>query len=180
MAKKIKLIALFAAVITLFFDVLYRNTGDELSLTLAITFGTVSYHFIMRLLVGFLINYLFDNHVDYRRRWFQVSDVEQKFYDKIKVKQWKGKMPTYDPMCFDRRIHTWDEIAQAMCQAEMVHEVIIILSFVPIFASIPFGSLFVFIITSVLAACYDAIFVIMQRYNRPRIMKLVGKVEKCD
>lgn len=175
MAKTIKLTAAFATVITIFFDVLYRNTKDELALTLAITFGTVSYHFIMRLLVGFLINYLFDDHVDYRRRWFQVSDIEQKFYDKIKVKHWKGKMPTYDPTCFDRRIHTWDEIAQAMCQAEMVHEIIIILSFVPVFASIPFGSLFVFIITSILAACYDAIFVMLQRYNRPRIIKLVEK-----
>lgn len=166
MAKIIKLIASFATVITIFCVALYANTGNELHFTLAITFGTISYHFLMRLLVGFFINLLLDNHVDYRRRWFRVSDAEQELYDKIKVKKWKGKMATYDPGCFDRRIHTWDEIAQATCQAELVHEIIIILSFMPILASIPFGALFVF--------------VIMQRYNRPRIVKLIEKTEKYD
>ena len=89
-------------------------------------------------------------------------------------------MPTYQPELFSPKEHTWDEIAQAMCQAELVHEIIIVLSFVPILAAIPFGALFVFVITSVLAACYDAMFVIMQRYNRPRILKLIKKTEKTD
>ena len=132
----------------------------------------------MRLLVGYVINRLLNNHVDYRRRWFQVGAAEQKLYQKMRVKKWKGKMATYDPDCFDSRIHTWEEIAQAMCQAELVHEVIILLSFVPILAAIPFGAWFVFVITSVFAACYDAMFVIMQRYNRPRVVKLMEKTEK--
>ena len=84
-------------------------------------------------------------------------------------------MATYDPSCFDNRIHSWDEIAQAMCQAEVVHEVNVVLSFVPILAAIPFGALWVFVITSVLAACYDGMFVVMQRYNRPRVIRLVKK-----
>ena len=50
-----------------------------------------------------------------------------------------------------------------------------VLSFIPIFAAIPFGALGVFITTSVLAACYDGMFVIMQRYNRPRIVRLIEK-----
>ena len=78
----------------------------------------------------------------------------------------------------DSKIHSWDEIAQAMCQAELVHEVIIILSFLPIFAAIPFGALPVFVITSILSAGFDAMFVIMQRYNRPRIMKLIVDSKK--
>ena len=89
-------------------------------------------------------------------------------------------MPTFEPDCFDRTIHTWEEIAQAMCQAELVHEIIIVLSFLPVFAAIPFGALFAFVITSVLAACFDALFVIMQRYNRPRIVRLISKTENCD
>jgi hypothetical protein len=94
------------------------------------------------------------------------------------IRHGAGPMPTYDPESFDSRLRTWDEIAGAMCQAELVHEVIILLSFLPILASIPFGALPVFAITSVLAACYDGMFVIMQRYNRPRIVKLVEKAEK--
>lgn len=38
-----------------------------------------------------------------------------------------------------------------------------------------FGSLEVFIITSCLSALFDSIFVIMQRFNRPRLMRLVKK-----
>lgn len=61
--------------------------------------------------------------------------------------------------------------------AELVHEIIVVLSFVPILASIPFGGLVVFVITSVLAACFDAIFIAIQRYNRPRIVKLINNDE---
>ena len=145
------------------------------NIAVLITFGTISYHFVMRLFVGYVIDHLLDNHVDYRAKWFQVSDFEQRFYKKLKVKKWKGKMGTYDPDCFDSKIHSWDEIAQAMCQAEVVHEVIMLLSFVPVLAAFRFGSWIVFVITSILAACIDATFVMMQRYNRPRIIKLMKK-----
>lgn len=178
MATAMKRIACASALITILCFALHKSTENDLALTLTITFGTISYHFIMRLLVGFLINLRLHNHVDYHAGWFRVSLAEQKFYKKIKVRKWKGKMATYDPSCFDRRIHSWDEIAQATCQAELVHEVNILLSFLPIFASIPFGALPVFVITSVLAACYDAMFVIMQRYNRPRIMKLIRNAKR--
>ena len=82
-------------------------------------------------------------------------------------------MPTYDPEAFDKRKHSWDEIVQVMCQAELVHETIILLSFVPILAHIWFGALEVFIITSVLAAVFDGTFVIIQRFNRPRVINML-------
>lgn len=170
-----KAIALFSTVLTAICLVWYINKKYDLMLTLTITFGTISYHFIMRLLVGFIVNLLLDNHMNYHARWFLVSAAEQKIYNKLKVKKWKGKMATYDPSLFDSTIHSWNEIVQAMCQAEIVHEIIILLSFVPVFASIPFGAFWVFMTTSILAACYDATFVIMQRYNRPRIIKLFRK-----
>lgn len=59
-----------------------------------------------------------------------------------------------------------------MCQAELVHETIVVLSFVPIIPSVlVFGDLPVFIITSLAAAIIDVTFVIIQRYNRPRIIR---------
>ena len=54
-------------------------------------------------------------------------------YKKLHVKKWKSKMPTYEPANFDLRIHTPEEIAGAMCQAELSHEVIVIFSFLPLF-----------------------------------------------
>lgn len=183
MAKKMNRMTLFFLLMTVVSVVWYGNTKAAAALTLAITFGTTAYHLVMRLMVGSAVNLLLHNHVDYRRRWFRVGMAEQRLYKKLRVKQWKGKMATYDPGCFDRKRHSWDEIAQATCQAELVHELIIVLSFLPIFAAIPFGALPVFMLTSVLAAGFDAMFVVMQRYNRPRIIKWIeqsagGKVPR--
>ena len=180
MAKIMKITALCTTLITFVCVVFYICMESGPVLSLAISFGTTAYHFVMRLLVGVVFDRLLHNHVNYRLRWFQVSAAEQKLYKKLRVKQWKGKMATYDPGCFDSTLHSWDEIAQAMCQAELVHEVIMILSFIPLLAAIPFGDLWVFVITSVLAACYDAMFVMMQRYNRPRVMKLMETSEKAN
>lgn len=175
MAKKMKLVAAITAVLTAVFSVLYCCTSLDFSLTMAITFGTMAYHFIMRLAVGFAIHSLLHNRVDYRLKWFVVSDREMELYKKLGVKKWKNQMPTYDPSAFDKGIHSWDEIAQAMCQAELVHEVIVVLSFVPILAAILFGELAVFLITSILSACFDLMFVMIQRFNRTRIIKLLDK-----
>ena len=180
MAKKMKGTALISTLITAILVVWYGHTESGIILTSAITFGTISYHFVMRLLIGSVIDHFMNNRVDYRKSWFRVSSVEEKLYKTIRVKKWKGKMATYDPSCFDSKIHSWDEIAQAMCQAELVHELIIVFSFLPIFAAVPFGALPVFVITSVLAACLDAMFVIMQRYNRPRVIKIALKEKKNE
>lgn len=180
MAKIMKIMALLSALITVLCGVLYSNTQSAALFALTITFATTAYHFAMRLLVGWTIHLMLRNHVDYRAGWFQVSSFEQKIYKALGIKKWKGGIPTYDPAVFDRKRHTWDEIAQATCQAELVHEVIIVLSFVPIFASISFGEFWVFAITSLLAACVDAVFVMLQRYNRPRILQLLEHRTKSN
>ena len=126
----------------------------------------------MRLLVGYTVDYLFNNQIDYRKKWFQLRSCEQEFYTKLNAKKWKDKIPTYNPALFSFKEHTYDEIAQSMCQAEIVHEVIIALSFLPLFFAIPFGAFPVFLITSLVSAMFDSIFVIVQRYNRPRIIRL--------
>ncbi len=82
-------------------------------------------------------------------------------------------MPTFNPEVFSYKKHSWDEIAQAMCQSELVHETNMILSFVPLIAFKWFGSFYVFLITSVCGAVFDLIFVIMQRYNRTRVIKII-------
>ena len=174
MAKIMKSAAVLSFVLTAAFTGLYfKNCAWALSF--AITFGTFFYHFAMRLLVGHLANRRMRNRADYRKPWYQLRPFEAKLYKQLKVKKWKANMPTYDPSTFDPKQHSWNEIAQAMCQAEIVHEIIIILSFLPLFAAIPFGAFPVFLITSLLAAAYDLSFVIIQRYNRPRILKLIEK-----
>lgn len=172
----IKLLKIFPVVFlmgTIVAGILYQKTFLGIWLTLAITFGTTTYHFIMRWVVAFIYNSIMHNRADYRKRWYQVSKFEMKLYEKLRVKKWKNHMPTYNPSLFDPRQHTWDEIAQATCQAELGHETIVVLSFAPILAGLWLGGYSAFIITSIFAAVFDMMFVIMQRYNRQRIVKLI-------
>lgn len=175
MAKIVKGIAAFSLAATVILAISYKVTSSGILLPLAITSGTIAYHFVMRLMVGLAFHATMRNKADYRKRWYQVSKREMAVYEKLKVKQWKRRMPTYDPALFDPRLHTWEEIVQAMCQAELVHKTIAVLSFLPILAGIWFGEYPVFIVTSVLSAACDMVFVIMQRYNRQRVTKLLNR-----
>lgn len=154
---------------------LYRETAQGVILSLAITFGTISYHVVMRLLVGLLLSVVMQNKADFKKKWYHVGRREMELYEKLHIKNWKHRMPTYDPTLFDPRIHTWSEIAQAMCQAELVHETIALLSLLPIAGGYWFGAYPVFIVTSLLAAVCDMLFVMVQRYNRQRILRLLER-----
>jgi len=172
MAKTMKRITVLSILMTVSFCLLYQMTASTVSFTLAITSGTIMYHFTVRLLVGTVFDRIMQNKADYTKKWFQVSQSEMKLYQTLKVKRWKTKMPTYDMDVFDVSKHSWEEILQATCQSELVHEANVILSFLPVAASAWFGSLGVFMITSVLSAVFDLMFVLMQRFNRFRILKL--------
>lgn len=175
MANILKTSAIGSVLITVILSVLYRLTFAKALLPAVITFGTIAYHLVMRLLVGFIFNLFMDNKADYVKCHYRVSLREMQLYRKLNVKRWKGSMPSYDSTLFDPRKHSWEEIMQAMCQAELVHETIAILSFLPIIAGTWFGDFPVFIITSVAAAMIDMVFVIMQRYNRYRLLQLIEK-----
>lgn len=172
MMHTITYVLLLLTFITLF---AYFNNPTDFLFSLLITFITTSYHFVMRLIVGNVIDAVMKNNANYNHRWFKTLKMEDKIYKLIKVSKWKEHMPTYFPDSFSLKHHTLDEIAMSMCQSEIVHEVIVVLSFVPVFAIPYLGAAALFIITSFLAACFDMCFVIMQRYNRPRIIKLIEK-----
>lgn len=177
MAKKMKLTALCSVLATLVLTVLHQCTKWEIWYLLAITAGTIAYHFLMRLLVGAVVNAIMHNHADYRKNWYQLRTFEEKLYNRLGVKHWKSKMPTYDPSLFSVKERSFDQIAQATCQAEIVHEVIAVFSFLPIIATVWFGSFAVFLLTSIAAACVDMTFAILQRYNRPRLIKMAERMK---
>lgn len=178
MAKTMKRMALISVIGTIIFSFLYIKMNAGWIFSTAITFGTIAYHLVMRLSVGTLIDFILHNQVDYNKKWFHVHTFEMKIYNKLKVKKWKGKIPTYNEELFSIEKRTFHEIAQATCQSEIVHEINAVFSFLPLFITEVFGSFMVFLITSVLASCFDLMFVIVQRYNRPLLIKLAKRREK--
>lgn len=140
----------------------------------AITFGTFFYHFAMRLLVGYIVPLCCSGKINSESKYFSEKKWERKLYKALKVKAWKDKMPTYAPESFSLEKHSLEEIIDSTCVSELVHLVIAFLSFIPLLFAIPFGEFVVFFCTSIAACCFDILFLIMQRYNRPRLQKAAG------
>jgi hypothetical protein len=154
----------------------YFTDGGDPWFTFAMIFGTTAYHFVMRLAVGGSVAALFPKEVNCENFWFRERKFERKLYAFLRVKKWKGKKPTYNPDDFSLKKHTYSEVIRSMCVAEVGHEIIIVLSFVPLLFSF-FGNQFwlnfsIMAATSLIAAAVESQFVIMQRFNRPRMIRL--------
>lgn len=166
-----KTIAAITAVLTVLFTLLHCLFPQTWLLPCAITFGTTAYHFIMRLIIGALV----PNTFHFQSKWFRSRPWEGDLYKKLGVKRWKDHVPTYDPSLFSLRDNTLEQVICNMCQAEVVHEIIVLCSFLPLLFSLIFGSFPVFLITSLFAAALDTVFIFLQRYNRPRLVRLLQK-----
>lgn len=161
------------------FQALYASLGYEILSTLRTTALTVFCHFAMRLAFGeWLIPKFCAKGLDSGLAWFRVHGWETELYRRLGVHRWKGGMPTYNPDEFSMRDRSLEDIIEATCRAELVHEINAVLSFVPLVFTHWFGAFPVFLITSVAAAVFDLVFVILQRYNRPRLMRLAKMREK--
>ena len=172
-----KSIAAATTCLTLLFVIAFIHLQNDSFLTCAISFGTTAYHFVMRLAVGYAVPKLTGYDFDYRQTWFQPRTWEPVFYRKLNIKNWKGNLPTYAPEQFSMKHNSLHRIIQNMCGAEIVHEIIMVLSFLPLLMVPVFGTFPVFLITSLIAALYDSIFVMAQRYNRPRLIRIYEKQE---
>lgn len=166
-----KSISLVTLAMTVLLSAVYRIYPQDWLLSLAITCGTTCYHFVIRLVIGMLV----PNTFDYQAGWFQQKAFEIKLYRLLKLKRWKKHIPTYNPQAFSFSENTPEQIVRNMCQAEVVHECIIAASFLPVLFSLVWDSFPVFLTTSLIAALVDLVFVIAQRYNRPRLIRLFNK-----
>lgn len=158
---------------------LYHLSHYGVFKTLAVAAGTAFYHFFMRLVVGIYIDKVKQNRADITRSWYRIRPWETVFYQRIGVKNWKDKMPTSFPEYYDLRKHTPLELAQVTCQSEIIHEVNVLISAGALLGAVPFGMFPAFFLSSLAAGCFDMIFVMMQRYNRSRLMPLVERQRRA-
>lgn len=168
--------------LTLLFFLLDRMLPWGGWFSLFVTATTFFYHFWVRLLVGTVTRNGLRNRIDTEHPWFTQRKWEKAFYERLGVEKWKGRMPTYFPQDFSFRSHTLAEVVQAMCISEVGHEINILCSFLPLLAALCLPKLredwAIFAITGFLALGADLPFLLMQRYNRPRVMALQAAWEK--
>ena len=157
------------------FTLYYKHINNsKVILWTGITAFTIMYHFWVRIIMG-NVSKLFKNHINYKQCWFQERKFEKKLYKLLKVKDWKDKALTYNPESFSLNEHSLEEIANTMAKSEVDHWINEAISISTIFFAIPWGKLWIFSLTALAAMIFDSQFIIIQRYNRPRVVKLIER-----
>ena len=159
---------------TLYYKNIYQN---GVILWTGITAFTIMYHFWVRIIMG-NVSKLFKKHINYKQWWFQEKNFEKGLYKFLCVKEWKDKALTYNPESFSLKEHSLEEIANTMAKSEVDHWINEVISVSTILFSIPWGQFWLFTITAIAAMIFDSQFIIIQRYNRPRIVKILERREK--
>lgn len=176
MKTKMLIITCVSAVIA---AVSYYFHKTEWCFVLAIVAFTTFYHFAIRLVIGWLVKALSEKDYNYDNLWLREKKWEKKVYKVLHVHSWKDKFPTYAPDSFDLK-NGLKSVIQETAIAEIVHTVIIPLSYLPLVFAIIFSDLtdiIVFGITGLVAGLVDFLFVIVQRYNRPRLLRVMRHLE---
>lgn len=142
-----------------------------------ITFFTILYHFWGRILLGKLT---LTFKIRYDAPWFRERRFEMKLYKLLRVRKWKEKVLTYDPASFSVKDHTLEEIATTMSKAETDHWINEVLSLTTLLFSLIWGELWIFALTAAIAMLFDAQFIVVQRYNRPKVLRAIELSNKRD
>lgn len=177
----ILLIIMIGTFLTCFitFLILYIIFKKNVFLTLYVVFMTLSYHFIMRCIVGEIIEATYKNKdFHYSSFWYKEHRFEKKIYKFLHIHKLKANAITARPENFDLKTNSLEDLLHTITQAEVVHEINIVLSFLPCILIIWYGVPLVFILISIFGAICDSFFVMIQRYNRPRVIKLYKIMQK--
>ncbi len=160
------------------FYLYYSNIVESaVILWIGITAFTILYHFWGRIILG-NVSKLFRKHINYKHWWFKERKFEKKLYKILRVKEWKGKALTYNPEQFSLKDNSLEAIANTMAKSEVDHWINELISISTMFFGFIWGEAWIFILTAILAMIFDSQFIIIQRYNRPRVIKLLEKEDK--
>lgn len=160
---------------SLYYGNYYRS---ETFLWVGIVAFTIMYHFWVRIIMG-NVTKLFKDKINYNQWWFKERKFEKKLYKLLHVKEWKDKVLTYNPETFSLKHHSLDEIANTMAKSEVDHWINELISLTTILFAIPWGAFWVFFISALFAMIFDSQFIIIQRFNRPRIVKLLEREKRA-
>ena len=164
--------------ITCFYLYYSRIYAENWVLILGVVVFTIMYHFWVRIIMG-NVSKLFKKHINYNQKWFKERKFEKKLYKLLKVKKWKGKALTYNPEQFDLKENSLEELINTMTKSEVDHWINEIISVTTMFFGFIWKELWLaFIISAIAAMIFDGQFIVIQRYNRPRVLKILKKEKK--
>ena len=163
----------FLLIFTVALFVIVKIRYNFILFSVFITLFTTLFHFSARIYFANFFYKRLEKYCTYGRWWFKEKPFEKKLYRILMVKRWKGKMPTWNAFDFVPGKNNFETLMTHMCRAEAYHEICMVLSFIPLLFSIFWGKFWIFFWTSVGGCLFDMTFVLIQRYNRPRVFKIL-------
>ena len=163
-----------AVCFVLYYTDIFKNA---VLLWTGITAFTIMYHFWPRIIMG-NVSKLFRIH--YKQRWFKQRSFEKGLYKLLRVRKWKEKVLTYDPQAFSVQDHSLEEIANTMAKAETDHWINELISLSTLLFALLWGQFWIFLITAIAAILFDAQFIVVQRYNRPIVLRVLEKKKQRE
>ena len=158
-----------AAGLTLYYTRIYESS---LVLWIGIVSFMILYHFGLRILFGEITKKF---NINYRHFWYKQRSFEPKLYKLLHVRKWKDKVLTFDPESYNFKNRTLEQLAATMSKSELDHWINEVISVVSISFILLWGCPEAFLITAFAAMIFDAQFIVVQRYNRPVVVRLIEK-----
>ena len=158
----------------LYYSNIHRNT---VIIWTGIVAFTIMYHLWVRIIMG-NVSKLFKKHINYNKKWFKERKFEKGLYKLLRVKEWKGKALTYNPELYSLKDNSLEEIANTMCKSEVDHWINEVILLSTLLFAIPWGEFWIFFITAFAAMIFDSQFIVIQRYNRPRVLKSIERKKR--
>ena len=137
----------------------------------------IMYHLWVRIIMG-NVSKLFN--IRYSQAWFRQLPFEEKLYSFLKVKKWKDKALTYNPELFSLKDYSLEAVANTMAKAETDHWINELISLFSIPFALIWGQPWVFAVSAAAAMVFDGQFIVIQRYNRPRILRIMSKKSRKE
>ncbi len=156
----------------LYYSGTYKN---GVVLWIGIVSFMILYHFGLRIFFGNITNKF---KINYNHPWYKTRKFEEPLYKLLQVRKWKEKVLTFEPDKYDVKNVTLEQLATTMSKSELDHWInefisIFSLLFIPLWGCAP-----AFVISAIAAMLFDAQFIIVQRYNRPIVIRLMNKLER--
>ncbi len=109
--------------------------------------------------------------------WFKEKRFEARLYSALGVKKWKGRAAVYSPRLLKRQGKDLCGMVMYMCHAELVHELAAFLS-PSVFLLLIWREvdILVLIASALIFAAVHLCFAAIQRYNRPRCLRIMKKI----
>lgn len=153
--------------------------GSDFTKCIAVVMCLLGYNFLVRTFIGQAVTFFLrnKNQFNLESAWLRPKKFEKKLYRFLKVKKWKKHAVTAIPEQFDTKTLPLEIIVKNMIQAELVHIIIIFAVLLPVLFAQKTGYPYLVMAGSIFSALWDMQYVILQRYNRPKVVRLMKDLQ---